>query len=144
MKSLLKPPLALICTLILVGCASSSHVLVGNARPPISPDQVKVYLKPPAKFEEIALLDASSRSSWTFTDQAKMNKAVERLKKEAAKLGANGVLLRGAGDQYGGSVSTGSGIVTGHGNITTGFGIGSSSPEMDKAASGVAIFVLEE
>jgi hypothetical protein len=48
----------------LAGCVSS-HVLVGTPRPPISPEQVKVYLHPPAKYEEIALLDTSSRASFT-------------------------------------------------------------------------------
>jgi hypothetical protein len=59
--------------LLLVGCAASSHVLVGTARPPISPDQVKIYPYPPAKYEEIAIIDASSRGSPAFTDQQKMD-----------------------------------------------------------------------
>src|SRR5579872_5082282 len=82
----------------LSGCAAS-HVLVGTPRPPTTPDQVKLYLRPPAKFEQIALLDASSRGSLTFTSQGKTDKAIERLKKEAAKLGANGILLQGVTTQ---------------------------------------------
>ena len=124
---------------LLAGCASS-HVLVGKARPEISPSQVKLYLRPPAKFEEVALLEASSKSSWAVTQQGKMNKAIERLKEEAAKLGANGVLLQGSGTEYGGSVNTGTATVTGN----TGFGTGVGIPIMHKAASGIAIFVIEE
>ena len=122
-----------------VGCASS-HVLVGKARPPISPDQVKLYLRPPAKFEEIALLEASSKSSLSITQQGKMNKAIQRLKQEAARLGANGVLLQGSGNEYSGSVNTGTATATGN----TAYGTGVSVPIMHKAASGVAIFVHEE
>jgi hypothetical protein len=58
--------------LLLGGCASS-HVMIGEARPPISPDQVKLYLHPPEKYEEIAIIDASSRRSIAFTDQQKIN-----------------------------------------------------------------------
>lgn len=124
---------------LLAGCASS-HVLVGKARPPIYPDQVKLYLRPPAKFEEIALLEASSKASWAITQQGKMNKAIERLKEEAAQLGANGVILQGSGTEYVGSVNTGTATATGN----TAYGTGVSVPVMHKAASGVAIFVIEE
>ena len=122
-----------------VGCASS-HVLVGKARPPISPEQVKIYLRPPAKYEEIALLEASSKNSWAVTQQGKMNKTIERLKEEAAQLGANGILLQGSSTEYGASVNTGAATATGN----TAYGTGVSVPIMHKAASGVAIFVSEE
>jgi hypothetical protein len=70
--------------------------MIGQARPPISPDQVQIYLHPPsAKYVEIALIDSSSRSSLAVTAQGKTNVVMERLKAEAAKLGANGILLGG-------------------------------------------------
>jgi hypothetical protein len=85
----------------LAGCASSSQVvLVGAARPAISPDQVKIYLEPPATpYEQIANLAASSGGSFSITAAGKIDKVVERLKQQAAKLGANGLLLHGVGDQ---------------------------------------------
>ena len=85
----------------LAGCASSSQVvLVGAARPPTSPDQVKIYLEPPgATYEQIANLAASSEGSFAITAAGKMDKVVERLKQQAAKLGANGLLLHGVEDQ---------------------------------------------
>jgi hypothetical protein len=60
---------------------------------------VKLYLSPPEKYEEIAILESSSKNTWVMTEQAKMNVATERLRKEAAELGANGILLREVGDQ---------------------------------------------
>ena len=125
---------------LLAGCAASSHVLVGTARPPISPDQVKIYLHPPAKYEEIAIIDASSRGSPAFTDQQKMNKAIARLKDEAAKLGANGILLEGAGDQSG-AVGTGVGTATSTGHSAVGTGVGISAGIFIKSANGLAIYV---
>lgn len=127
----------------LAGCVSS-HVMLGNARPATTPDQVKLYVRPPAKYEEIALLESSSKNSFAITQQGKTNKAVERLKEEAAALGANGVLLRGTGDQYGGSVNTGSATATATGNTGTAYGTGVAVPVMHKGATGIAIFVTAE
>lgn len=135
------PLLTLTAAILLSGCATSSHVIVGRTRPPISPELVQIYTTAPENSEEIALLDASSKNSWSFTSQGKMDKAIERLKREAAKLGANGVLLRSTGDQYGGAVSSGSATATAYGNTATAWGSGISTPVFHKAAAGIAIFV---
>jgi hypothetical protein len=125
----------------IVGCATS-HVMVGRARPPISPDQVQIYLHPPAnKYEEIALLDTSSKNSFSITAQGKTNAVIERLKSEAAKLGANGILLNGVGDQASGSVGSGFGSATAHGNSAFGLGFGSSATVFQKKGDGLAIYV---
>ena len=119
------------------GCATS-YVMVGQARPPISPDQVQVYLHPPAnKYVEIALLDTSSRGSFAVTAQGKTNVVMDRLKAEAAKLGANGILLEGVGDQAGGSVGTGYATGSGH----SAFGFGSAATVYHKKGGGLAIYV---
>jgi len=123
---------------MLAGCASS-HVLIGQARPAISPEQVKLYVRAPAKYEEIAILEASSKASWAISDQGKMNKVIERLKEEAAELGANGVMLTGAGDQYAGAVNSGSATAAGG----YAYGTGVAVPVIHKAGSGLAIFVIE-
>ena len=72
---MLKVPafVALLALAGLSGCVSS-HVIVGKVRPSISPDQVQLYLRPPAgKYEEVALLDSNSRHSFSFTAQGKTN-----------------------------------------------------------------------
>jgi len=124
----------------LTACVSS-HVLIGKARPPISPDEVQLYLHPPAKYEEIALLDTSSNHSWTITAQGKTDKVILRLKKQAASLGANGILLQAVGDQAVGSVGSGFGSATATGNTATAFGLGSSATVFAKQANGLAIYV---
>jgi hypothetical protein len=132
---------ALLFAGLVAGCAASSQVLVGTARAPISPDQVRIYLHPPAKYEEIAIIDASSRGSAAFTDQQKMNKAIARLKEQAASVGANGILLEGVGDQMAGSVGTGFGTATANGNTAFGTGFGTSAGIFIKSAKGMAIYV---
>jgi hypothetical protein len=124
----------------LSGCVTS-HVMVGQARPPISPDQVQLYLHLPAKYVEIALLDTSSKGAFAFSAQGKTNAVIDRLKAEAAKLGANGILLEGVGDQAGGSVGTGFGSATATGHSAFGVGFGSSSTVYHKKGDGLAIYV---
>ena len=130
-------------TVWLTACASSS-VLVGKARTAIQPEQVKLYLRPPKKYEEVALLEASSKASFAVTDQGKMDAVIQRMKEEAAKLGANGILLQGTGNEYMGSVNTGVGSATMSGKTAFATGFGTSVGIMQKAGNGIAIFVEEE
>lgn len=130
--------LGLFMALLLAGCASS-HVLVGQVRPPISAEQVKIYLEPPARYETVALLEASNRGRLNFTDQGRTNTVIWRLKEEAAALGANGVLLQGIGDQYAGSIGTGNAWAAGNGV----YGVGFSSAVTNRVGSGLAIYVPE-
>ena len=88
----------LVLILLLISCHPVSHIVVGNKREPTSPTDVKVYLDYPESYEKIALVDAGSNFSFKdpvilFAWQSKMNKALERLKIEAASLGANGILI---------------------------------------------------
>ncbi len=127
--------------LALVACATS-HVMMGQARPPISPDLVTVYFHPPqTKYDEIALIDTSSKGGFGITAQGKTDVVIRRLKEEAAKLGANGVLLQGIGSESGGSVSSGFWQASVSGNHAYGTGIGISGNVMHKAGSGIAIYV---
>jgi hypothetical protein len=125
---------------VLAGCASS-HVLIGTQRAPISPTQVRVYLHPPAQYEEVAIVDASSKESFAFTDQQKMNRVIDRLKEEAAGLGANGLLLEGVGDMQAGSVGTGFGSTTANYNSAYNSGFGVSAGVFQKTGKGMAIYV---
>jgi hypothetical protein len=133
----------LVAVLALTGCVTS-HVLVGTPREPISPDQVKVYVHPPTEFDEIATLDSSSRVSFSITAQGKADKVLARLKAEAARLGANGILLQQIEDQADGSIGTGFGSTSASGHSAPGFGFGSFSAVYVKSASGMAIYVIQE
>jgi len=124
--------IALALAALLAGCASSS-VIVGKVRPPIAPAQVKIYLSPPQKFEEIALLETSSSASWSFTEQGKMDTVMARMKVQAARMGANGVLLRGTGEVPSGGISS----ATFGGNSA----LGVSLELTNKVGSGTAIYV---
>jgi uncharacterized lipoprotein YajG len=132
-------PLA--ATLLLSACATSSHVLVGTPRPPIAPESVRVYLQPPPHYEQIASINATSQGSLALTSQQNMDKAIERMKKEAAKLGANGILLQGVQDQQSGAIGSGVSNSSYSGNSAVGVGVGGSLGLYNKATQGLAIYV---
>jgi hypothetical protein len=87
----------------------------------------------------IARLDTSSQGSFSFGAQAKTDAVIKRLRAEAAKLGANGVILAGIGDQASGSIGTGAG----GGGYSGGGGIGISAGLSRKVGGGLAIYVGE-
>ena len=133
--------LATVLAFALVACSPSSHILVGAAHPPISPTDVKVYLRPPPSFEEIAVLNASADSMFGSGGQASVDKVIQRLKQEAAKLGANGIILEGMSDQQTGSLGGGSGSASASGNTAVGVGVGGSLGIFKKTGQARAIFV---
>lgn len=83
--------------LAIAACATGSAIVTGKTRAPIAPEHVRIYLESPASFEVIGLVNASSDAGWT--EQGSVDYAIEELKKQAAKLGANGVLLVSSGDR---------------------------------------------
>ena len=122
--------------LLVAGCASTSRVMLGQARAPIDPAQVQVYSTPPAGSVEIAQLESSSAVG--FGTQGQTDAAVARLKRDAAALGANGVILMGVGSS--GSpvgMSVGAGSYGSH----VGGGLGIGIPTTQRKAAGVAIWV---
>ena len=140
-----------LCALVLAGTAiclsacATSHVMIGKARPPISPEAVQVYMRPPnAPYEEIARLQTSSQMSFAFTAQGKTDAVIKRLKEEAAKLGANGVLLEGIGDEPSGSIGTGGGSTSYSRGSSVGGGIGISAGLNRKVGGGVAIYMEQQ
>jgi hypothetical protein len=133
--------LCLLAALAIAACAPSSHILTGTARAPISPSDVKIYSAPPAKFEEIALLDATSKSVFGPGGQKAMDKVIERLKIEAAQLGANGIIIGDIADRQTGSIGSGVGSDSYSRNSGVSVGVGGSLGIYKKTGKGMAIYV---
>lgn len=86
-----------VVALLLAACASGTALVTGTPRNPLAPEQVNIYLEPPAEYEIVGLVSASSDAGWT--DQGSLDYAIHELKKQAAKMGANGVLLTSSGEK---------------------------------------------
>jgi len=82
--------LAVATAALVAGCATGSSIVTGATRPPVPVESVEVYLEPPADYEVIGIVKASSDAGWT--EQGSVNYAIKELKSRAAKLGANGVI----------------------------------------------------
>ena len=116
---------------------SGINVLVtaGPTREPIDPSSVKIYLDSHKEYEKIALIDAGSNFAFKdpvilFDWQSKMDKATERLKIEAAKLGANGILIINTDNKIYQSTNS------------DGKGSSSSSSHTEKFVKAIAIYVI--
>ena len=138
---------SILILLILSGCTivDGSAIVTGEQRASIPVEQVKIYRVAPDKYEEIAIVSASAGHDFQ-SNSALVESTITRLKQEAAKVGANGVLLSEIDERDSpktvlnvGSVSTNSS------NGTSVYG-NSNSVSVDRGDSytrmrGLAIFV---
>jgi hypothetical protein len=132
-------PLSLI--LLLAGCASS-YELIGTARPPIAPGQVQLYLEPPKReYQQIAIIRTSSKHSLSFSSQGKAEVVVKRLKAQAAKLGANGVLLKQITDEADEIAAAGVGTSYEGPRGTIDVGVSASALLMKRYGHAIAIYL---
>ena len=116
----------------LSGCvATGTTVLIGVKRDATNFEQVNIYHTPPANYEVIAVVKASADTGWS--DQEILDMAVEEVKKQAAKVGANGIILEKMGKESIGSFGS-----------FSSYGYGGSffaSARYAQSISGTAIYV---
>jgi hypothetical protein len=119
--------------------------MVGQPRPAISPQAVRVYEVPPRHYERIAIINSSGGTSWIFPDRDSMDDAIARLREEAAKLGANGILLQQVYDESAGNLSIGVGGFGFGGGRHSFYGGGGSAnvggPLINRRVQATAIYV---
>jgi hypothetical protein len=131
-----RPIAAMALAVLLAGCASSSKLMLGDARPAIHPSEVRIYRMAPPGAINIAEIDASSAIG--FGTRGQDTAVMERLTREAAALGANGLLLLGRG---GASSPVGMSVGGARYGSNTSAGIGVGIPTTQKHATAVAIYV---
>lgn len=130
----------LVC--LLAASAAASTIMVGEAHSPISPDRVKVYMEPPRNFDRIAIIRKGSGGAWAFSDQNQVDDAIAKIKVEAAKVGANGILLQAIENRQGGGIGIGIGGFGFPGrHVAVGGGTSFYAPIMHKTVQAEAIYV---
>jgi hypothetical protein len=139
-KLLVLPLLALLCS-----CGSTNTIMVGQARPATTPAAVRVYYAPPRHYERIAIINSSSGPTWAFTTRGQLDDAIAKLREEAARLGANGVLIQATGTSSSGNLGIGVGGFGTGGGYRNGYAVGGSGafggPILHKTAQATAIYV---
>ena len=91
--------------IVLLGCSTGSAIITGNVRPAIDPNEVKIFLEPPSQYETIGIVEASSDVE--FSSQKAQDRVINELKKQAAKIGANGIILLNTGNTSSGGAFVG-------------------------------------
>jgi uncharacterized protein YbjQ (UPF0145 family) len=76
---------------LVVGCTSGTHKVTGVNGPAISADQVVVYYSSPAHSKSVGEVSAHSFGGLIFQDAG--DDALNEIRRQAGKLGANGVVL---------------------------------------------------
>lgn len=90
-------PLSLSGIILATGCASGTHKVTGRLHAQIDPDAVVIYQSLPAHAQIIGTISAVSYHGLTLA-QAQAD-ALNVLKKEAAGLGANGIIISNVDDE---------------------------------------------
>jgi hypothetical protein len=75
-----------------LGCAQH-EVWPTTAHMPTKPEDVKVYQKHPAKYEQLEQVSVEITPDLMWNERGEAPKAIDALRAKAAALGANGLLL---------------------------------------------------
>ena len=102
MKKIFSVIIMVFALLCVIACASGNALVTGTQRPATNPESVVLYTEAPEKYEVIGIVTASSDA--TGSAQTDLNYAVAELKKQAAKIGANGILLQDVSSSNSGGV----------------------------------------
>lgn len=79
------------------GCTTGTHQVTGTLRPPVPPEAVMIYHQMPDHAQVVGTITADSYGGLTLTDAN--GDALQKLRTEAGRMGANGVVLNATNDQ---------------------------------------------
>ncbi len=102
--------------------------MTGEERNPIDPAAVTLYAEPPAQYDVVGIVETVTNIE--FSDEAAEVRAFVELKKQAAKIGANGVIEWEIDDVWGTRKL--------YNSVSGDF---SDWPQLRKTIKGTAIFV---
>lgn len=138
--------LLMLVAVVVSGCTimDGNAIVLGESRSALSRNSVKIYRSAPESFEEIAIVNSSAGHDFK-SDSDLMNAALERIKEEAAKVGANGIILTEVKERDRPVVVTSYGSATANINgssvYATGNAVGVRRGDTYTRLRGVAIFV---
>lgn len=90
------------------GCSSDSRIVPSKgSRPATSAAQVRIYERPPAKYELLGAVTASRSEGARWDERGNADAGFDSMIAKAASLGANGLLLKADEGQYDRRVAAG-------------------------------------
>jgi hypothetical protein len=152
----MKKVLIIMLATLIAGCSTSgTSILIGEggALPPTDPSSISLLLGPPQKKHTVvALVEGVAATDDYFTKAKTEAAAITAMKEEAARIGANAIVLTGKGTQPYGQVTVGNSTGSAYGSATaTGFNTNSYATTVSSAMgwekitfSGTAIRYTDE
>ena len=140
--------LSALITALLNGCTitDSASIVTGEARSATNPEMITIYRQAPPKFQEIGIIYSSAGHDFR-SDSGLLDSAIEALKGEAAKLGANGIILSNVNQRDGAQTVIGTATTTSYSangmSSGTGTVIGTNRGDSYTRLEGLAIFVTD-
>ncbi len=123
----------MVSTFVAALCSCGPVVVPSSGpRAPTTPDDVKIYQKKPARYEDLGLITLAITPDLGWDTNGDANAAFNQMKAKAAALGANGLLLDVDPSNY--NILTQAGY----------HGVFYQVPMKNKTAFNEAIFVLKE
>jgi len=95
-KQVLKAVTVIFFSIVLCSCSiptRTSVIITGTTRPAINPNEVRIYVDPPARYETIGVVNASRPMGSERKRQETQDIVINELKSQAAKMGGNGIIL---------------------------------------------------
>ena len=84
---------AILAAVLLSACSSSEVVPSSGPRSPALAEQVKIYQKAPKRYENLGVVSVTRAEGATWDERGDATAGFDILKRKAAALGANGLLL---------------------------------------------------
>ena len=140
----ISPPLRTIVVAVMLNLTAACapvQILTGTVRSSIPASSVVVYTTAPQNFEQIALLSIRKKTLFGTGGQHTVDKLVERLSEQAAKLGANGIIVDEINDERSMSVGAGIGSDSYTHNADISLGVGALISVHETTADARAIYV---
>ena len=75
-------------------CGCGPTVLAPTTHEPSNPEHVKIYQKPPGKYEDLGTISLNITPDLRWDKNGDADAAFDAMKAKAAALGANGILLQ--------------------------------------------------
>lgn len=97
--------------LSLAACATGSAIATGQARAPSVAASVRIYASAPAGSDIVGIVTSTAPRSWTA--QGTQDNALEELRAQAAKIGANGLVVTNVAEVATGLVGATRPVLTG-------------------------------
>ena len=92
-RSFRQPLWTLLAAVLLSACTSSEVVPSSGPRSPTIAEQVKIYQKAPKRYENLGVVSVTRAEGATWDERGDATVGFDILKRKAAALGANGLLL---------------------------------------------------